>query len=409
MAKKEHVEILKRGVEKWNKWRGEKPDIMPDLSFADLSNANLSNADLSNADLSNANLRQAYFINANLAGANLRSSYLLQANLKSADLSTANLVGANFGSSVLNGANLNKTNLAGAILWGADLREAIFTEADMRRVNLKVALMNGSNLKGANLVEAIIWKTDLSGIKLTEASFGHTILGNCDLSNIEGLDEVNHLAPSSIGADTLAQSKGQLPENFLRGCGLSDVEIECAKLHIPHLTHEQVTDITYKINELRTNQPIQFYSSFISYSAQDVDFAKKLYEDLQNKRIRCWFAPEDIKGGKKIRSQLDEAIRIYDKLILVLSKHSMNSSWVAHEIKQARKREKEKGLQMLFPIRLVDFNEIERWELFDDDDVSNLAAEVWSYFIPDFSEWKDGSKYQKAFDRLVLDLRAEKS
>ena len=129
--------------------------------------------------------------------------------------------------------------------------------------------------------------------------------------------------------------------------------------------------------------------------------------DLQDKGVRCWFAPEDIKGGKKIRRQLDEASRIYDKLILILSGYSMNSEWVAHEIKQARKREVDTGVQMLFPISIVDFREIEKWELFAGNDVTNLADEVRSYFIPDFSEWKDESKYQKSFDRLLKDLRAE--
>ncbi len=37
MANQEHVEILKQGVDVWNKWRGDNPAIIPDLSGADLS------------------------------------------------------------------------------------------------------------------------------------------------------------------------------------------------------------------------------------------------------------------------------------------------------------------------------------------------------------------------------------
>ena len=32
MANDEHVALLKKGVDAWNEWRGENPDIRPDLS-----------------------------------------------------------------------------------------------------------------------------------------------------------------------------------------------------------------------------------------------------------------------------------------------------------------------------------------------------------------------------------------
>jgi hypothetical protein len=34
------------------------------------------------------------------------------------------------------------------------------------------------------------------------------------------------------------------------------------------------------------------------------------------------------------------------------------------------------------------------------------AREIRDYFIPDFSNWKDYESYQKAFQRLVGDLKA---
>ena len=40
MANPEHLEILKQGVEQWNKWREEHPDVRPDLHDADLYGAN---------------------------------------------------------------------------------------------------------------------------------------------------------------------------------------------------------------------------------------------------------------------------------------------------------------------------------------------------------------------------------
>ena len=51
--------------------------------------------------------------------------------------------------------------------------------------------------------------------------------------------------------------------------------------------------------------------------------------------MRCWFAPEDLKIGDEFRQAIDQAIRIYDKLLLVLSEHSVNSRWVQKEVETA--------------------------------------------------------------------------
>ena len=126
-----------------------------------------------------------------------------------------------------------------------------------------------------------------------------------------GLDACNHRGPSIIDHRTLAKS-APLPLLFLRGCGLPDQFIE----YLPSLF----------------NQTIQFYSCFISYSTKDHPFAERLHADLQNKGVRCWFAPHNIQGGKKVHEQIDEAIRLYDRLLLIISKASMNSEWVKTEI-----------------------------------------------------------------------------
>jgi Pentapeptide repeats (8 copies) len=59
MANDEHVAILKKGADAWNRWRVENPDIRPDLTHADLSGANLKGVYLSDADLKGANLKGA--------------------------------------------------------------------------------------------------------------------------------------------------------------------------------------------------------------------------------------------------------------------------------------------------------------------------------------------------------------
>lgn len=58
----------------------------------------------------------------------------------------------------------------------------------------------------------------------------------------------------------------------------------------------------------------------------------------------------DLKGGKKLHQQLFEAIQIHDRLLIVLSEHSIQSEWVMTEIRKAREAEKKEKRRKLFPI-----------------------------------------------------------
>jgi hypothetical protein len=112
MANEEHLNILKQGVEAWNKWREEHPDIRPDLPEADLREANLRGADLRGADLLQVDLSGALLSRADLFGANLSEALFSRAELTQANLSRANLSGALF----------HGTDLSGALLLQADPR-----------------------------------------------------------------------------------------------------------------------------------------------------------------------------------------------------------------------------------------------------------------------------------------------
>ena len=74
---------------------------------------------------------------------------------------------------------------------------------------------------------------------------------------------------------------------------------------------------------------------------------------------------------------------------------------------QGGKIEIKEGQQKLFPIRLVDFEVIRDWECFDADSGKDLGVEIREYFIPDFTNWMDHDAFEKAFDRLLDDLKPE--
>ena len=66
-----------------------------------------------------------------------------------------------------------------------------------------------------------------------------------------------------------------------------------------------------------------------------------------------------MRGGRLHDEQIDEAIRVYDKLLLVVSEASMTSGWVRREIRKARQDEATKKRRKLFPIRLVSIDAME--------------------------------------------------
>ena len=181
----------------------------------------------------------------------------------------------------------------------------------------------------------------------------------------------------------------KVPEEFLRGCGVPE------------------DFITYLPSLIGTMQPIQYQSCFISDRSQDDEFARRLHEKMRGEKLRVWFAPEHMQGGKKLIEQIDRAIQVNDRLLLVLSEHSMNSEWVKTEIRRARRAELREQRQKLFPIRLVSIDRIRDWSCFDADTGKDLAVELREYHIPDFSNWKNQDAFESAFADLLRDLRAQ--
>jgi len=289
MANREHLKILKQGVDAWNKWRKENLGINPDLTEAKLYEAKLYEADLSEADLSGANLFEA-------------------------------------------------------------------------------------KLTRANLYKAKLIRADLENAKALETNFI-----DIDLSVVEGLNKIIHRGPSSIGIDTIYKSRGKIPEVFLRNAGVPDILIE----YMPSLT----------------GQALEFYSCFISYSNKNDEFARRLHSRMREESLRVWFAPEDLKIGEKIRPGIDEAIRIYDKLLLILTEQSIDSEWVEDEVESAFEKEANQNKTVLFPIRL--------------DNAVMETQKAWAAKIRrtrnigDFRKWQTHGDFQKSFNRLLRDLKAE--
>jgi uncharacterized protein YjbI with pentapeptide repeats len=417
MADQHILEILRGGVDAWNEWNIHIPDNDHiDLTDADLSDLNLAGirfqgVDLSGVDFNGSDLSSAYFHKSHLrgsilTGANLEQSRFCLVSLSNAVLRETKLIDVLF-SEVgfpgvdLSGADLSRTkmtyvsfqnaNLSHAMLRATNISDSNFLNANLTGADLTSAIINHSNFSGVNLSKANIRFVNFRDIflhmaDLSESQLDSTIFLDSDLTNASGLDACVHLGPSYLEMQTLQRS-GQLPHTFLQGCGLSDQQID-------------------NLNTLYT-QPIQYYSCFISHSTEDKEFINVLCADLRREGINCWCAPKDIQGGKKIYEQIDQAIRRYDKLLLVLSRESMNSEWVKTEVFKSFEHEMHEGKRVLFPIRLVGIEELKVWELFDSDIGKDLAKEIREYYIPDFSNWESHENYQTELKCLIRDLKQE--
>jgi uncharacterized protein YjbI with pentapeptide repeats len=180
-ANKQHLALLKRGADTWNRWREENRGIQPVLrsidfnkeGCIDMSNYNLDQADLQrvsgnsikfcraqlrNADLSGAVLSSADFEQATMIGTKLKDASLTDAHFHSAHLQGADLSQANLEKATLIGAHLMQTNLSGANLTQADLRYSVMSET-----NLTKAILNNCLVYGA-----AVWRVSLDSSQQSE-------------------------------------------------------------------------------------------------------------------------------------------------------------------------------------------------------------------------------------------------
>jgi uncharacterized protein YjbI with pentapeptide repeats len=369
-AEAQAIAVLRQGASAWNSWIRRRDHVgtyEPKFFPRPHRRANLRRANLQGADLDEFDLRRVDLQGAILTGASLVNASLVDADAELADFS---------------GAICRNTDFS-----YARLRGARFSQADCRWAQFHLSeFSDDASLDGAQLQFASFRWVDFGGASLREAVLDNTLFGGCDLSHVVGLDSCWHEGPSWLDIATLLRSRRALSYAFLRQTGVPEVVIT----YLPSLLAE----------------PVQFYSCFISYSSADGRFADRLHDDLQKRGVRCWYAPDRMSIGDRIRDTLDESIRLHDKVVVVLSKDSVESHWVEEEVETALEKERESNrrlpeggrISVLFPIKIDN--------ALDNTRTAWARSLVRSRHIGDFRNWNDPDQYVGSLERLVRDLRS---
>lgn len=280
--------LFNQGKDKWNAWRKANPGIQPDLSGYDFTFIKSSMREYSKPGLNTAN-------NGNL----------MRRGVMGYDLSNTNLSSCKFWDAVF-----HQTNLNGANLQNADFRQALIAESDLRN----------TDLRGAVFILTLFQTVQLEG-----ARFGQSHLAFSPFKNCSGLENVLHSAPSQMDMLSFVHSD-PLSKDFAQ------------QFNIDAHYYEKYSQL----------DPQQFFDCFISHSSKDKAFVHILWAALMLCKVPTWYSfmdyrlntlwynknidPHDL--GRDLYNMVDAA----DVLILALSNNSLQSQWVAEEVRRARKK-----------------------------------------------------------------------
>ncbi len=337
MAIAEHTVLARQGAHAIARWRDKFLDRERlDLSGAVLSGARLAGADLANDDLSRADLTRADLRRADLSRTDLHEAHLWRSSLSRANLQNALLPGATLGRVALDGgclreadlrgadlshADLAYADLTGADLAGADLTETNLAWADLTGARLSHARLTATNLEVANLTgvdlrRASLVRTRLERTLLADAVVDLTLFGDCDLSQVLGLESVRHAGASIIGLDCLARSRGHIPAQFLRLAGVAEPLVAAQ------------ASVKAQLG------PASFSRILLVSSMQDSDFAQRLSADLRATQLRCWPIPLDDEAAMRRDGSLLQRVTYYDQVVCVCSEPALTSPYGARFLEQ---------------------------------------------------------------------------
>jgi tetratricopeptide (TPR) repeat protein len=101
------------------------------------------------------------------------------------------------------------------------------------------------------------------------------------------------------------------------------------------------------------------FSAFISHAKADAKKAQAIAEGLEKRGVKCWIAPRDVNAGRAYGDEIIRGIGSARSFVLVLSKASNDSAFVAREVERAVSKKKP-----IFAVRIADVQPAPALELF---------------------------------------------
>jgi hypothetical protein len=124
---------------------------------------------------------------------------------------------------------------------------------------------------------------------------------------------------------------------------------------------------------------------FLSHSSADKPFVTKLAIDLVNQCIPVWLDSWEMDTGDTLLARINSGIDDSTLLIVVISAHSVASSWVKKELSGALTREQQLGRTFILPVKISE---------------CQVPPKIRGRFHADFSR-----SYHEPLERLAASLK----
>lgn len=165
MAIKEHVEILKQGIRKWNKWRDENPGISPDLSgvnFYDIFQGTNNIYDI--PSVIGANFDRCNLRNSEMRDREFTRCTFNDTQLHMSDCCYANFLGCTFNDAQMRLLRIGSTSFYDCIISCCDFSYSSAENTKFRNCKISNTKFKNVHFVKADFTESEIFKCNVYGI-----------------------------------------------------------------------------------------------------------------------------------------------------------------------------------------------------------------------------------------------------
>ncbi|BCS89987.1 pentapeptide repeat-containing protein [Pseudodesulfovibrio sediminis] len=232
MANPDHLKILEQGVETWNKWREDNPEVVPDFQNAELNGLICNAPELVGLQSDNQifQWKTIQWLHGGeavvVAFDPIEKMTIHGINFQGVDFRGAQLKGAKFLGADFKEADLRGANLHMALLWGT-----IFHKAKLNNVVFDFVEAYGSSFYKAKFTDAFLQSVKFQRTNCVEVSFKRTKCLGADFSD------------SAIELANFQSAK--LTKAIFHGSSIIEAKFQGAELSWANLSDTQVAGVEF--------------------------------------------------------------------------------------------------------------------------------------------------------------------